>query len=79
MGCVLARYVSAGRGQELAAAGVTDGATFTPFYWNQQFTTAGTLIGLCLISGLVGGIAYGATRPRGSATTAVSATRSRAG
>ena len=70
--CVMARYVAAGRGPELRAAGVTDDATFTSFYWNQQFTTAATLIGLCLASGLVGALAYGATRPRGTAPSASS-------
>ena len=67
--CVLARYVAAGRGPELAAAGVTDSPTFTGFYWSQQFTTATTLTGLCLISGLIGSLMYGATRPRGTALT----------
>jgi hypothetical protein len=62
--CVMARYVAAGRGPELAAAGVTDAASFTAFYWNQQFTTAGILFGLGLASGLVGSLMYGATRPK---------------
>ena len=62
--CVMARYVADGRGPELALAGVTDPATFTAFYWNQQFATASTLIGLCLVFGLLGSLAYGATRPR---------------
>ena len=77
--CVMARYVAAGRGPELAAAGVTDAATFTTFYWNQQFATAGTLIGLCLAAGLVGSLAYGATRPRSAAVASTPATRSSAG
>jgi hypothetical protein len=67
--CVLARYVDAGRGAELAAAGVVDAATFTTFYWNQQLVTAGTLIVLCLGSGLAGALVYGATRPRGAAAS----------
>jgi hypothetical protein len=62
--CVLARYVAAGRGPELAAAGVTDPASFTAFYWNQQLTTAGTLLALGLGAGLVGSLLYGATRPK---------------
>ncbi len=78
--CVMARYVAANRGDELAAAGVTDAATFTTFYWNQQFTTAGTLVGICLVAGLVGSLAYGATRPRGPAGAgAAAAPRSPAG
>jgi hypothetical protein len=62
--CVMARYVAAGRGPELAAAGVIDASSFTAFYWNQQFTTAVTLVGLCVASGLLGALAYGATRPK---------------
>jgi hypothetical protein len=62
--CVMARYVAAGRGPELAAANVTDASAFTSFYWNQQFTTMGTLAVVCLGAGLLGALAYGATRPR---------------
>jgi hypothetical protein len=62
--CVMARYVADGRGPELALAGVTDPASFTTFYWNQQFATAGTLIGLCMLFGLLGSLVYGATRPK---------------
>lgn len=62
--CVMARYVAAGRGPELAAAGVTDAATFTAFYWSQQFTTAGILFALGVGSGLLGSLLYGATRPK---------------
>ncbi len=71
--CVMARYVAAGRGPELAASGVMDAATFTTFYWNQQLTTAGTLVGLCLASGLVGALVYGGTRPRATAAATASA------
>jgi hypothetical protein len=62
--CVYARYVADGRAPDLAKVGVTDAASFTAFYWNQQLSTAGTLIGLCLGGGLLGAVAYGATRPR---------------
>ena len=64
--CVLARYVAAGNGPELERAGVTDAATFTAFYWNQQFSSAATLFGLCVASGLAGAALYGLTRPRTS-------------
>jgi len=77
--CVMARYVAAGRGDELAAAGVTDGATFTAFYWNQQLTTAATLVVICVVAGLIGSLAYGATRPRGPASAAAAAPGSPAG
>ncbi|HVA87253.1 MAG TPA: hypothetical protein VNF73_13180 [Candidatus Saccharimonadales bacterium] len=64
--CVYQRYLDDGRGPDLAKAGVTNPASFTGFYWNQQFTTAGTLIGLCVGGGLFGGLLYGASRPRGT-------------
>jgi hypothetical protein len=68
--CVMKRYVDAGRGPELAAAGITDPATFTAFYWSQQFSTAGILFVLCLGSGFVGSVLYGVTRPSDAATAA---------
>jgi hypothetical protein len=63
-GCVFARYVAAGNGDELASAGVTDAASFTSFYWAQQFSTALTLIVLTEAGALIGGIAYGLSRPK---------------
>jgi hypothetical protein len=65
--CVYLRYIDASRGAGLAAEGVTDAATFTTFYWTQQFVTAGTLIGLTTAGGLLGGLAYGLTRPKSRA------------
>jgi len=62
--CVFQRYVDDDRGAALAAEGVTDASTFTGFYWTQQFATSGTLVALTTIGGLVGGLAYGATRPK---------------
>jgi hypothetical protein len=67
--CVFQRYLDDDRGPALAGAGVTDASTFTGFYWTQQFTTAGTLIALTTIGGLIGGLAYGATRPKPGALT----------
>ncbi|MFL5725137.1 MAG: hypothetical protein ACJ76W_11725 [Chloroflexota bacterium] len=63
-GCVYARYVAAGNGDELASAGVTDAASFTSFYWAQQASTALTLIVLTEAGALIGGLAYGFTRPK---------------
>jgi hypothetical protein len=71
--CVMARYVAVGRGPELEKAGVTDAASFTAFYWNQQFSTAATLFGLCVVSGLFGSLLYGFTRPRTPAATSAPA------
>jgi hypothetical protein len=62
--CVYQRYVAAGNGDELASAGVTDAATFTSFYWGQQFSTALTLIVLTEAGALIGCLAYGFTRPK---------------
>ena len=67
--CVFQRYLDDDRGPALAGEGVTDASTFTGFYWTQQFTTAGTLIALTTIGGLIGGLAYGATRPKPGAVT----------
>jgi len=65
--CVFQRYVDDNRGAALAAQGVTDPSTFTGFYWTQQFSTAGTLVVLTTIGGLLGGLAYAATRPKAGA------------
>lgn len=62
--CVYARYLDDGRGPPLEAAGVTDVASFSAFYWQQQLTTAGILLGLTIITGALGGVIYGLTRPR---------------
>jgi hypothetical protein len=68
-GCVYARYVEAGNGDELASAGATDAATFTSFYWSQQASTALTLIALTEAGALLGGLAYGFTRPKARAVS----------
>jgi hypothetical protein len=73
-GCVYARYVAAGNGEELASAGVTDAATFTSFYWAQQASTALTLIVLTEAGALIGGLAYGLTRPKARPATRTVAT-----
>jgi hypothetical protein len=62
--CVYARYLADGRGPDLAKAGVTDAGSFTTFYWNQQLSTAATLVVLCVGGSFLGALAYGATRPR---------------
>jgi hypothetical protein len=70
--CVYQRYLDAGRGPDLAAAGVTDAASFTTFYWSEQFGTAGTVLVLTAIGGLGGAALYGIFRPKaiGSETAA---------
>jgi len=62
--CVYARYLADDRGPQLEAAGVTDVASFSAFYWQQQLTTAGILLGLTVITGALGGAVYGLTRPK---------------
>ena len=62
--CVYSRYLADGRGPAFSTAGVTDVASFTAFYWSQQFSTAGTLVLLTTLGGLGGGLAYGFTRPK---------------
>ena len=62
--CVYSRYLADGRGAELASIGVTDTASFSTFYWNQQFATAAFLIVLTTGGGVGGGALYGLFRPK---------------
>jgi hypothetical protein len=66
-GCVYARYLDANRGPALAAAGIHDAESFGAFYWSQQATTAVMVLVLTFGGGLLGGLAYGFTRPKGAA------------
>jgi hypothetical protein len=49
---------------ELEAAGVTDVASFTSFYWSEQFRVAGMLVLLTTLGGLGGAAIYGVVRPK---------------
>lgn len=62
--CVYQRYLQAGRGPDLARAGVTDAATFTGLYWREQFGNAGTIVLLTVLGGLGGAGLYGVFRPK---------------
>jgi hypothetical protein len=64
--CVYARYLAVGNGPQLSAAGITDVATFTTFYWGQQLSAAGTVLVLTLVGGFGGGLLYGVFRPKPS-------------
>ncbi len=64
--CVYQRYLE-GQADDLAAAGVTDAETFASFYWAQQWSTAGYLVGATLLGALGGAFVYAVTRPRGPA------------
>ncbi len=63
-GCVYERYLDAGRGPDLTAAGVTDTASFTGFYWGEQFSNAGTIVFLTALGGVGGAGLYGLFRPK---------------
>lgn len=59
--CVYRRYLADGQGPALEAVGVTDAASFAEFYWAEQRSTAGVLVGLTLLGAFGGGFAYGTT------------------
>ena len=69
-GCVYARYLAQGSGPELAAAGIGDVGAFTSFYWGQQLSATGTVLGFTLLGGLGGGLLYGTFRPKGPSPAA---------
>jgi hypothetical protein len=62
--CVYQRYLDADRGPDLVAAGVTDAASFSAFYWREQFGNSGLLLGLTLVGGLGGAAIYAVVRPK---------------
>ena len=62
--CVYQRYLDDGRGRDLEAAGVADVDSFTRFYWNEQFGSAGTILILTTVGGLGGAALYGVFRPK---------------
>ena len=62
--CVYARYLDIGRGPDLVAAGVTDAASFTGFYWGEQFSSGGIVLVLSSLGGLGGAGLYGLSRPK---------------
>ena len=61
--CVYRRYLEE-QAEALASAGVTDAASFSTFYWAQQWSTAGLLLLLSTGFGVAGGAVYGITRPK---------------
>src|SRR6478752_630956 len=65
--CVYSRYVAAGRGPDLAAAGAVDASTFTGFYWSEQFRTAATVFVLTVVGGVGGAVLYGVAGPKATA------------
>jgi len=61
--CVYRRYLE-DQPDALARAGVSDAASFSTFYWAQQWSTAGLLLALATGAGVAGGVIFGLTRPR---------------
>jgi hypothetical protein len=62
--CVYQRYLAAGQGPALSAAGVTDVASFTGLYWREQLSTAGLTFLLATGGALGGGLVFGVTNRR---------------
>jgi hypothetical protein len=62
--CVYQRYLAAGRGADLASAGVSDVSAFTGFYWSEQFGTAETIVLMTTLGGVGGAALYGVFRPK---------------
>lgn len=65
--CVYRRYATA-QPDDLAAAGVTDAASFTNVYWAQQWSTARLLVLGTAGAGLAGALLFGLAGPRGRAS-----------
>ena len=76
--CVYARYRE-DNAADLAAAGITDTASFTSFYWGQQLSSAATVFVLTVVGGLGGGILYGTFRPKSGASQASTVRGAQAG
>lgn len=73
--CVYQRYLDDGRGPALAAAGVTDAASFTSFYWGAQLSNGTIVLGLTVLGGLGGAGLYGLARPKAVPPATIAATR----
>jgi hypothetical protein len=68
--CVYRRYLAA-QPAELAAAGVSDAATFAEVYWSQQWSTARLLALGTAGAGLLGALVFGLAGPRPRSVIAV--------
>jgi hypothetical protein len=62
--CVYQRYLAIGRGPGFEAAGITSVDEFTAFYWSEQLSTSGLMVGLSVGGALFGGLMYGAANRR---------------
>ena len=61
--CVYRRYLAL-EPTDLAAAGVTDAASFSNLYWTEQWSTARLLVGGTTGAALLGGFLFGLAGPR---------------
>ncbi len=61
--CTYRRYLLA-EPEDLAAAGVTDAASFADAYWSQQWSTARLLLVMTTGAALFGGVLFGIAGPR---------------
>jgi hypothetical protein len=73
--CVYQRYLDDGRGPALTAAGVTDSASFTSFYWGDQVSNGGIVFALTVLGGLGGAGLYGLARPKAVPPATIAPTR----
>jgi hypothetical protein len=64
--CVYRRYLAA-EPDRLAAAGITDSASFADVYWDQQWSTARLLLATTTGAALIGGLLFGIAGPRRAA------------
>ena len=63
--CVYQRYLAIpGRADAFQAAGITNLEQFTQFYWSEQFSTSGLMIGLSVVGALAGGAMFGMANRR---------------
>lgn len=61
--CVYQRYLKV-EADTLAAAGVTDAASFSNLYWSGQWSAAGLIVASTTGAALLGGVLFGIAGPR---------------
>ena len=62
--CIYLRYVDAGQADELAASGITDGASLEAAVWRELMATGTGMVLLTIGGALVGGAARAVSAPR---------------
>jgi hypothetical protein len=71
--CVYRRYLAA-QPDQLAAAGITDPASFANVYWREQTGVAELLVAVTVGAAAFGGLLFGVAGPRRTVVTAKGAT-----